>query len=452
MKAKFKYEDKELTIQFNKEETAGEVFTHFVNKTFLNINDLQFKYDNKLLTLDSTLISQINIPEEQNEIEILAVKKGANNENNEHYINVNIDGVEKKLVINKGEGVFESVTHFLKKRTKTLLLFYNGNYLDEKHKKKTFNEIANRDSKERNTMSVVAIDKVDNENNERLLEDSRDNEENQIIKNENEKKEEDKKENKPVIDSEEELWIARIFFIKFYLFLLIQIIALGLISFLGFYIGIEKIFSIKWVYWLIFSIVTLFAMFLAIGTIGMKPEEENKEKKCLYFLSVIYVPIIYIYILLLRQYNGNEIIEGKYFIYQIIIIAFDFLISILYNLVFPTYRGWLNAIFLIAINFLIMIIYCFPISETYEDLKISNNGLIGLSIISLVVIISLIMFNFEILDKENFKPLHFALVYNYIPFYFLFVFLVYIGVMIFFLLSFIFYVFSMILLGIFIQN
>ena len=389
MKAKFKYEDKELTIQFNKEETAGEVFTHFVNKTFLNINDLQFKYDNKLLTLDSTLISQINIPEEQNEIEILAVKKGVNNENNEHYINVNIDGVEKKLVINKGEGVFESVTH---------------------------------------------------------------KEEKQIIKNENEKKEEDKKENKPVIDSEEELWIARIFFIKFYLFLLIQIIALGLISFLGFYIGIEKIFSIKWVYWLIFSIVTLFAMFLAIGTIGMKPEEENKEKKCLYFLSVIYVPIIYIYILLLRQYNGNEIIEGKYFIYQIIIIAFDFLISILYNLVFPTYRGWLNAIFLIAINFLIMIIYCFPISETYEDLKISNNGLIGLSIISLVVIISLIMFNFEILDKENFKPLHFALVYNYIPFYFLFVFLVYIGVMIFFLLSFIFYVFSMILLGIFIQN
>ena len=62
MKAKFKYEDKEITIQFNIEESAQEVFNHFVNKTFLNIDDLLFKYDNNLLSFNTTLFSQLNLP------------------------------------------------------------------------------------------------------------------------------------------------------------------------------------------------------------------------------------------------------------------------------------------------------------------------------------------------------------------------------------------------------
>ena len=62
-----------------------------------------------------------------------------------------------------------------------------------------------------------------------------------------------------------------------------------------------------------------------------------------------------------------------------------------------------------------MIIYCFPISETYKDLKVSNNGLVGLSIISTLMIIFLMIFNFEILDKEKFEPVNFAIIFSYIP-------------------------------------
>ena len=158
MKAKFKYEDKEITIQFNIEESAQEVFNHFVNKTFLNIDDLLFKYDNNLLSFNTTLFSQLNLPLENNEIEILVLKK---DRENEHYVNISVDGVNKKIAIQKGKGVFESVSQFLKKRTRTLLLFYNGKVIDGTDKKKTFNELANKASKETNVMNVVATDKVE---------------------------------------------------------------------------------------------------------------------------------------------------------------------------------------------------------------------------------------------------------------------------------------------------
>lgn len=429
MIAKFKYEDKELTIQFNRDETAQEVCNSFINKTFLDINDLHFKYDNKLLNMEFPLFAQLELPEETKEIEILVVKK---DKDNEHYVNVNINGIEKKLVVQKGKGIFESVSHFLKKRTKTLLLLYNGKVLDATDKKKTFHELANKTSQEHNSMSVIALDKEENNEEQRLIRETTllEGNEDEIVKTNLEKEEDQikmlddikeekdekyKEEIKQIKDSEEKDSIkSRYFFIKFYSFLLIQYISIGLFSFLGFYIGFDEFFSFSTaMFCTILVINSLFALFLAFISIGLTSEEYNN---CKYIMLVLYVPIIVIFIFLLKTHKRVDIIEGKYFIYQIIIFAFDFLICILYNLIFPFYRGWLNAIFLIAIDILAMIIFCYPISETYEDLKVSNNGLVGLSIISTLMIIFLIIFNFEILDKEKFQPLHFAIIFNYIPF------------------------------------
>ena len=429
MNAKFKYEDKELTIQFNRDETAQEVCNHFVNKTFLDFNELHFKYDNRLLNMEIPLIAQLELPEETNEIEITVVKK---DKDNEHYVNVSINGIEKKLVVQKGKGIFESVSHFLKKRTKTLLLLYNGQVLDATDKKKTFHEVANKTSKEQNSMNVIALDKEETNEEQRLIRETTllEGNEDEIKKTTGEKEEDkinildDEKEGKDEkykeeikekkdYEEEDDSMKSRYFFIKFYLILLIQYIFIGLLSFLGFYTGFDEIFSSSTAaFWITLVINSLFAFFFSFISVGLEAVKNNKFK---YFMLIIYVPIIVLFIFLLKTHKSVDIVEGKYFIYQIIIFAFDFLICILYNLIFPFYRGWLNAIFLVAINLLAMIIYCFPISETYKDLKVSNNGLVGLSIISTLMIVFLMIFNFEILDKEKFEPLNFAIIFSYIP-------------------------------------
>ena len=159
-----------------------------------------------------------------------------------------------------------------------------------------------------------------------------------------------------------------------------------------------------------------------------------------------------IFIFLLKRHRGVDIIEAKYFIYQIIIFAFDCLICILYNLVFQEYRGWLNPLFLIVVDILAMVIFCVPISNNYEKLRVSHDGLVGLSVINSIMIIFLLMFNFEILDKESFQPLHFAIVFNYLPFVFIFVLLFMIGFVIFIILILILYLLIMLVIGLFSRN
>ena len=342
----------------------------------------------------------------------------------------------------------------MKKRTRTLLLFYNGKVIDGTDKKKTFNELANKASKETNVMNVVATDKVE----QQLIPDSINDEEEEKIKNDkkgengvNKDGLEEKSfiKRKKIFDEEERMKI-RVFFIQFYLYLLIQFIFIGFFSFLGFYIGFDDAFSATlWAFCPTIILISLFAIFLSLLAIGLPTDKREKTK---IFLLIVYVPIMVIFIFLLKRHRGVDIIEAKYFIYQIIIFAFDCLICILYNLVFQEYRGWLNALFLIAVDILAMVIFCVPISNNYEKLRVSHDGLVGLSVINSIMIIFLLMFNFEILDKESFQPLHFAIVFNYLPFVFIFVLLFMIGFVIFIILILILYLLIMLVIGLFSRN
>ena len=115
-------------------------------------------------------------------------------------------------------------------------------------------------------------------------------------------------------------------------------------------------------------------------------------------------------------------LKKKYIIYQLIIFTLDFLFSIIYNLIFKTYRGWLLLFILAIINIVTIVIYYFPLSNNYDNLKMSYGAFQGISIISSIMLFYMLLFNspimrlFEIDITDGDRALYGAALFNYIPF------------------------------------
>ena len=162
MKASFIYEGRILDIQFNKKDKAKDVINHFINKTLLNKDDLNFKFNGQILDPELSLVSQLNLADDVEEIEIeIDVEK--KQQADSHIVNVNLNGVQEQVVVPKGQGFLESVFNFVKKRAKRVYFLYNGRIIDENDRRKSFNQVANADSRQRNVMDIVAMEIDENE-------------------------------------------------------------------------------------------------------------------------------------------------------------------------------------------------------------------------------------------------------------------------------------------------
>lgn len=435
MLARFKFEDKELTIQFNPEETAQDVCNHFVNKTFLNINELNFKFGDKALIPELPLLSQLNLQEETKEIEILASKKELVKE---HYAYVDINGVKEKVPIQKGKSIYDSVIKYIKQPFKKFVLLVNGQAINERDRRKTFHQIANRENKRDNAINIIAYEMEENIQEPMANQNKNENESDENNKNkdeiksqeqENQEKQTNLEEQQPLQDEEEaELLIDKPkFYLRLYVFLLIQLVFVGLFTYLGFHYEIDDYFSnsSKAFWWTIVTI-SIFALFSSSAILCLSADESCCF--CKYFMMIVCIPIITIYFFLLKRHDGIDILEGKYIIYQIIDFGLDYLLLIFSNFIFKRYRGWLNLLLLVAINVLTIYIYAGPLSDNYENLKMSHDAFVGLSVISSVMIAFIIIFNSQILDAESIKKsdneascsLFAAINFNYIPFFIVF--------------------------------
>ena len=210
------------------------------------------------------------------------------------------------------------------------------------------------------------------------------------------------------------------FFVKLYVFLLVQFILISVLTFLGFKYDIDDYFSnttaaFRWTC----SVITIFV--LISSTIPVCLSEKPKSGCCAYFLWFVYIPIITIYCFLLKRHEGVDIIEGFYIIEQLIIFALDCLFVIITNAIFKKYRGWINLLVLSGINALAIYIMVGPLSDNYDNLKMSHTGFVNISIISSIMIALIIMFNVPIVslnkeDDENANALIGAIAFNSIPF------------------------------------
>ena len=437
MKAKFIYQGKNLDVQFNKNDKAKDVINHFINKTFLDLNDLNFKYNNKKINPELTLCSQLNLLNDVQEIEI-NVEKKVKEVTDSHIANVNINGVQEQVVVPKGKSVLdvlETGFNFFKKRAKKLLFLYNGKIIDENDRRKSFNQVANADSKERNVMDIVAIEMEENEeqnendeNKEELKLLPNDNQQDDNIQNELEEKNKDNDNDNDDNSSDfiMDYTDSYKFFFKFNGFLFLQqIIILGIL-FIIFYYNLEGSFSkSSSTFSLYTSVISIITFFCSLGIICMRPDEEGKIGYCKKFVTFFYVELCFILCCLLSMYKNEVVIEKKYIFFQLVIFALDYLFSIIYNLIFKIYRGWVLLFILAIVNIIAIFIYYIPISNNYDNIKLSYGGFVAISVISSIMLLYIIVFNNEILEefKIDITGTHQALyavsIFNYMPFLFI---------------------------------
>ena len=410
MKAKFKYLETEVTMQINKGEKALDICNKYAFKANMDINDYDYKYGEITINLEEPLIEQLELPEDQDEIVIIVTKK-------KRIVELNIEGTNEKVVVKEGHTIGDAINALLRRLKLPLKRFnflYNGKYMDENERRKSFGHIANRDDKQRNQMQILAF-----VNDEPLNEKGNENQNNTNKVNKN-------VENSIDDDADEAERIAFLymnsskFFIKLYLFSLIQFILISLFSFLGFQYDFDDAFSntSNAFYWTI-CVVSIFI--LIASTIPFCLAEKPKGGCCAYFLWFVHIPVITIYCYLLKRHEGTDIIEGFYIVYQLIIFCLDFLFEIITNAIFKRYRGWVNLLILSAINVLTIYIMAGPLSNNYDNLKMSYEGFVNISIISAVMIAFIIMFNAPIIslnqeDNETGGALIGAISFTSVPF------------------------------------
>ena len=351
--------------------------------------------------------------ENQNEILISVVKKDPEKD---QIVHIDVEGVKEKVVVKQGTKIGEAIEKlfkFLKKPLKKITLLYNGQVIDENERRKTFGHIANRLDKEKKEMHVLAygngIDDTLNDNEKPKNEDG-------TIKI-------DENNEEPINEEEVTAYLLMNswkFFIKLYVFLLVQFILISLLTFFGFQYDIDDYFSnttaaFRWTC----SVITIFV--LISSTIPMCLSEKPKTGCCAYFLWFVYIPIITIYCFLLKRHEGADIIKGFYIIEQLIIFVLDCLFVIITNAIFKRYRGWINLLILSGINALAIYIMVGPLSDNYDNLKMSHTGFVNISIISSIMVALIIMFNVPIVSlnkevDENANALIGAIAFNSVPF------------------------------------
>lgn len=413
MIANFKYKGNEIKIQFKNEETAQEVCNRFANKAIINIDDFYFKYGEKVLDLDFPLLSQLNLKEETKEIEILVIK---NDPEKEHILALNIDGAKEKVVIKKGQSIYDSILSklkFLKKPLKKLGFIYGGKFYGENERRKTFHQIANSIDKENNSLNIITYEMDDAEGDGTIQENGNNLRDKIVTRNEEKGEEDDDEDHVPLANSSK-------FFVKLYSFLLAQFILIGILTFLGFYYNFDDYFSYSSkAFWWTVSVISVFS--LISSTVPICLADKGKAGCCSYFLMIVYIPIITIYCYLLKRHDGNDFVEGFYIIYQIIIFGVDCLFLVIFNLIFKRYRGWLHFLILSAVNVLTIYIYVGPLSNNYDNLIMSHDGFVAISVISSVMIAFIIMFNSQIvgINKEENETCYSvigAISFNSVPF------------------------------------
>ena len=413
MKAKFIFKGRNITVDFDKEDTLKDII---IKKTLLDVDDFNFKFNGKLLDPKELCFFQLGLGEEDVEEIEINVEKKQSTESAGSNANINSNPGKKESYFS----IATSGIGILRKKV------FGGNKR-ENSERKSIKKITNVISDESNNikeplsleMGVKNEDTNDNENNKEQV----------LITNENLNLEKNKIEskNKYVCDEDSEFILdftdSYKFFIKSNLILFIQNALILTLVLLGFNFDIDIYFSdSSKAFWWTIVVVTVYASAAFIFTTFLAVDKDGNIKWGQYILVITYIPMIVIYCFLLSKNGGVDFLEKKYIIHQLIIFTLDFLFSIIYNLIFKTYRGWLLLFILAIINIVTIVIYYFPLSNNYDNLKMSYGAFQGISIISSIMLFYMLLFNspimrlFEIDITDGDRALYGAALFNYIPF------------------------------------
>ena len=188
---------------------------------------------------------------------------------------------------------------------------------------------------------------------------------------------------------------------KVYLIFMLQIILIGVFSWLGCYNRLEKIFNASTSTMLWTFIPTLIFIFI-VTIIYVIVYGDDEDCSCFVIFNILFVPLMTFYCFLLTDYTTIGFI-----LIQLFIILLDVLIMLLNAIIFKYSKGyWQNFIFPLIANAIVIPLAClfFKISKISE--------IVNISIISFSCIIYLIII-YAIIRGEDKSVIMALMAFNY---------------------------------------
>ena len=388
MNAIFSYKESKIYIQCNLEDKILNVCRKFSSKIDQDIESKIFIFMGKVLNLDSTLAEQINGAFDKSSDIKEVIIQVYDNDKDTVLIKYNYEGMSKEVQLKKGDNILKRISSLIKQPYEKINILYNGEIANQEDFNKDFNDLANKENKENNTMNLLIFDRS-----------------NTIEENENDKKDENSKD-----DKSKRKYVVKEF-VKFLqkmnFILIIQYAFILLFGLLGFHFKINEIF--------IQSLGSILGTFIPITLISLvggyfgDPKEVRKylSKQVIYaFLSIfVFVPIFYCFLL-------SKYIDKNFITLGMILFFTDVFCSTIYSFIFKEYRGIFIFLSSSAFNIITIVIYCKFMFDEINGSKITILIFMAL-IMSLYMIIHYMLIRIFVTDDE--APIA-ALNFNYIFF------------------------------------
>ena len=179
--------------------------------------------------------------------------------------------------------------------------------------------------------------------------------ENEEKEKENEEKEKKGKNTKDKKDDKKKYFVKEVrkFFQKIYFIFIIQYAWILFFGLLGFYFGINEIFTQNLTSILLTFIPTTLLSLIIGYHAYINDARKSFNKQIYYGTLTIYIPIIVFYCFLLSKY-----IDKNYISCGIILFFTDIFCSTFYYIIFKIYRGFIILIISSIFNAITIVLYC----------------------------------------------------------------------------------------------
>ena len=383
MNAIFSYKEIKIYIQCNLEDKISSICQKFSSKIGQDIESKIFIFMGKVLNLDSTLGEQLNGKFDKSSDIPEVVIQVYDNDKDTVLIKYSYEGQNKEVKLKKGENILKRISSLIKQPYEKINILYNGEMASQEDFNKDFDDLANKQNKENNTMSLLIFDRSKT-----------------IEENEDDKKDENSKDNK----SKRKYTVKE--FVKFLqkmnYILIIQYAFILLFGQLGFYFKINEIFTQS-----LGSILGTFIPITLISIVGgyfTDPTEVRKylNKQVIYvFLSLFaFIPIFYCFLL-------SKYIDKNFITCGIILFFTDIFCSTLYSIIFKEYIGIFILLSSSAFNVITIVLYCKFMFDEINGSKITILIFMALIMCLYIIIHYMIIKNFVSDDEAPIAALNF---------------------------------------------
>ena len=348
IKAYFNYSGNRILILCSLDEKMRNICQKFAVKAQVNVDSKIYICENKTLSINPNLNlsfgEQIN-SKDTNDKEIMVL----DDRDKEYTIQFIYNGEKKEIKVNEDENyqsILSQIGKMFNKGKMKLMSIYNGSIITDEDMEKPISQISKSIDIEDKKMNILLEDQDINEIND---EPDNNNELVHIKTNINDNGDNGKNDKNSLLVYRNSIESGK-FLLKINLILFFQFLLIGVLTSLGLYYDINKIF-IKDLKSMLWTFIPIF-LFISFVTLFIPCYGKNLYTKCLIFNIITFIPCITIYFFLLSKF----IIFKDIFII-ICLINMCFVSAIISILLLRKYKGFGYIILYLILSIIYMIIF-----------------------------------------------------------------------------------------------